>query len=109
MARHSPLATPWQKARVRAAILGRYCWGNWAVFFEAVTWTILILAGAALASTEDAGHLAVRLGMAVTMLAGFLALDAARYHWRQALIEELFALDQAVQHVQQAGEQPAAH
>lgn len=102
------VSTPWQKARVRAAILGRYGWGNSAMVVEAATWILMFLAGAALASTEDAGHLAVRLGMAVTMLAGLLTLDTIRYHWHEAVMKDLHAVDQAIQHIRQAGEQPAA-
>lgn len=109
MQKREAIATPWQKARVRATILGRYCWGNWAVFVEAITWTTMILAGVALASTEGVGHLSAQMGMAGAMLAVLLALDGIRYHWREAFLRELHTLDQAMQHIQQAGEQPAAY
>ncbi len=109
MQKREAIATPWQKARVRAGILGRYCWGNWAVFVEAVTWTLLVLGGTVLASTVNVHQLAAQMGLVSTMLAVLLALDGIRYHWREAFLQELHALDQAMQHIQQAGEQPAAH
>jgi hypothetical protein len=94
---------------MRAAILGRYCWGNWAVFFEAATWIILILGGATLASTEGVGHLSAQMGMAGAMLAVLLAQDGIRYHWREAILQELHVQDHAMRKIQEAGEQPDAH